>query len=90
VAAAWTADRKALTVAVINPTESTQTLGLEIRDAALADNGTLRRMARPSLTANVVVDTEPGVNIEEQSLDAIPANPMVAPFSVSLYEFPVN
>jgi alpha-N-arabinofuranosidase len=36
VAAAWTADRKTLTVAVINPTESTQTLSLQIRGAELS------------------------------------------------------
>jgi len=90
VAAAWTADRKALTVAVINPTESSQTLSLQIRGVELSSKGTLRRMAPPSLTANVLVGQEPGVKIEEQALDAIPANPTFAPFSVNIYEFPVK
>lgn len=90
VAAAWTADRKALTVAVINPTESTQTLSLQIRGAELSGKGTLRRMAPPSLTATVVVGQEPGVKIEEQALDAIPTSPTFAPFSVNIYEFPVK
>ena len=61
VAAAWTADRKALTIAVVNPTETAQTLSLEIRGAALSGKGTLRRMAPQSLTATVVVGQEPGV-----------------------------
>jgi alpha-N-arabinofuranosidase len=90
VAAAWTADRKALTVAVINPTESPQTLSFRIRGAELSGKGILRRMAPPSLTANVVVGREPGVIIEEQALDALPTNPTFAPFSVNLYEFPVR
>jgi alpha-N-arabinofuranosidase len=90
VAAAWTADRKALTVAVINPTESPQALSLRIRGAELSGKGTLRRMAPESLTATVVVGQEPGVKIEEQSLDAIPTNPTFAPFSVNIYEFPVK
>ncbi len=90
VAAAWTADRKALTVAVINPTESSQTLSLQIRGAELSGKCTLRRMAPQSLTATVVVGQEPGVKIEEQALDAIPANPTFAPFSVNIYEFPVK
>jgi len=38
----------------------------------------------------VVVGQEPGVQIEEQALDAIPANPTFAPFSVNIYEFPVK
>jgi alpha-N-arabinofuranosidase len=90
VAAGWTADRKALTVAVINPTESPQTLSLQIRGAELSGKGTLRRMAPPSLTATVVVGQEPGVKIEERALDAVPANPTFAPFSVNLYEFPAK
>jgi alpha-L-arabinofuranosidase len=87
VAAAWTADRKALTVAVINPTESQQTLSLQIRGAQLTGKGTLRRMAPQSLTAAVVVGQEPGVKIEEQSLSAVPKSPTFAPFSVDIYEF---
>jgi len=90
VAAAWTADRKALTVAVINPTESSQHLSLQIRGAELSGKGILRRMAPSSLTATVAVGQEPGVKIEEQALDAIPANPTFAPFSVNIYEFPVK
>ena len=90
VAAAWTADRKVLTVAVINPTESIQTMSLQIRGAELAGTGILRRMAPQSLTATVVVGQEPGVKIEAQALDTIPANPTFAPFSVNIYEFPVK
>jgi len=90
VAAAWTADRKALTVAVINPTEAPQTLSLDIRGAALSGKGTLRRMAPQSLTANVVVGQAPGVRIDEQSLTALPRSPTFAPWSVNIYEFPVR
>ncbi len=90
VAAAWTADRKALTVAVINPTEKAQTLALQIRGAKLAGQGTLRRMAPQSLAATVVVGQEPGVKLEEQALTAVPRNPTLPPFSVNIYEFPVK
>ncbi len=90
VAAAWTTDRKALTVAVINPTESAQTLSLQIHGAELSGKGILRRMAPESLTATVVVGQEPGVKIEEQTLDAIPTSLTFAPFSVNIYEFPVK
>ena len=90
IAAAWTADRKALTIAIINPTESAQTLSLQIRGADLAGKGMLRRMAPQSLTATVVVGQEPGVKIEEQPVDQVPANPTFAPFSVNIYQFPVK
>jgi alpha-L-arabinofuranosidase len=90
VAAAWTADRKALTVAVINPTESQQTLNLEIRGAKLSGKGTLRRLAPQSLTATVVVGQEPGVKVEEQTLKVLPKKETFAPFSVNIYELPVR
>jgi len=90
VAAAWTADRKALTVAVINPTETARTLHLEIRGADLAGKGTLRRMAPHSLTANVVVGQEPEVKIEELSIDQVPSTATFRPFSVNIYEFPAR
>ena len=44
MAAAWTADRCALTVAVINPTESEEVLDLPVTGADLASEGTLWRM----------------------------------------------
>jgi len=90
VVAAWTADRKALTVAVINPTETDQTLGLQIQGANLAGKGTFYRMARSSPTATVPGGQEPGVQIEEQPIDPVPANPTFAPFSVNIYKFPVK
>ena len=44
-------------------------------------------MAPQSLTATVVVGQEPGIKIEEQTIDQVPANPTFAPFSVNIYEF---
>ncbi len=90
VAAALTPDRKALTIAVVNPTETAQTLSLEIRGATLSGKGTLRRMAPQSLTATVVVGQQPGVEVEEQPVAALPRAPTFPPFSVSIYEFPAK
>lgn len=90
VAAAWTADRKALTVAVINPTETSQTLKLQISGANLAGHGALRRLAPKSLDSTITIGQEPGVRVEELSIDQIPTNPTFPPFSVSLYEFPAR
>jgi alpha-N-arabinofuranosidase len=90
VVAAWTSDRRSLTVAVINPTESEQQLQLSIAGAELAGGGTLWRMAPSSLDAMIVVGREPGVQIEEQTLRAVPSSPTFAPFSVNVYEFPAR
>jgi alpha-N-arabinofuranosidase len=90
VVAAWTPDRRVLTIAVINPTDTAQRLSLEIRGAALSGRGILRRMAPQSLAATVVVSQESGVKIEEQPVAVLPATATFAPFSVSIYELPAR
>jgi hypothetical protein len=75
---------------VINPTETAQSLALQISGAKLTGKGTLRRMAPKSLDANIVIGEEPGVRIEEIAIDQIPVNPTFPPFSVNLYEFPAK
>jgi alpha-N-arabinofuranosidase len=90
VVGAWTADRRTLTLAVINPTESAQQLELAITGVALAGTGRLWRMAPADLNATIVVGQKPGVALEEQALDALPGAASVAPFSVTVYAFPVK
>lgn len=90
VAAAWTAGHRALTVAVVNPTDSTQTLNIAMHGAFLSGKGVLRRMAPDSLTATVIAGQEPGITIEKSVLDAFPTSPTLPPFSVSIYEFPMR
>jgi hypothetical protein len=90
IASAWTADRKALTEAVINPTESKQTLSLRIRGAELSGKGTLHRMVSSNLTATAAIGREPDVKIEEKHIDQIPTNPSFAPLNVNIYVFPVK
>jgi len=90
VVAAWTADHRTLTVAVINPTESEQRLELAIAGATLAGTGRLWRMAPADLNATIVVGQKPGVTVEEQALDVVPGAPSFAPFSVNVYAFAVK
>lgn len=90
VAAAWTADRKALTVAVINPTESAQELDASFAGATIQGTGTLWRMVSPSPTAG----NEPGkpmaVNIAESAVLAAPGKMEIPPLSISIYELPAE
>jgi alpha-N-arabinofuranosidase len=86
VAAALSEDRKTLSVAVVNPTESEQQLKFSIKGAELSGKGRLWRMAPSSLNATVVVGQKPGVEVEQRTLEALPNTVTIAPFSVSIYE----
>ena len=85
VAAAWTEDRSALTVAVVNPTEEEQSVDLTFEGARLAGTGTRWFMAPESLDATVAVDEEREVSVESEAISSIPATLTVEPFSVSIY-----
>ena len=90
VAAAWTDDRAALTVAVINPTDSTQTLDLSFQGVRLAGSATRWRMAPDSLDARIVVEEAPQVHVEEEPAAHVPARETFPPFSVTLYRLAVR
>jgi alpha-N-arabinofuranosidase len=90
VAAAWVDDRKALTVAVINPTESEQTIDLSFLGVRLAGEGTRWRLAPEHLDARIVVGEAPGVRLEEVPVTRVPARETFRPFSVTLYRLAVR
>jgi alpha-N-arabinofuranosidase len=83
VAAAWTDDRRTLTVAVLNPTDVEQPLKLNITGAALSGKATLWRLA--SAESNGQNPT-----ISNSPVDAIPDSVTLPLFSVSIYELPVR
>jgi alpha-N-arabinofuranosidase len=83
VVAAWTQDRRTLTVAVLNPTDTEQSLKLDLTGADLAGTGTLWRLASTQADAK-----EP--KITSAPLAAVPASLTVPRFSVSIYELPVR
>jgi alpha-N-arabinofuranosidase len=90
VAAAWTDDRSALTVAVINPTESEQTLALSFEGVRLAGSGTRWCMAPDSLDARIAVGEPPQVRVEEEPVMRAPTRETFRPFSVTLYRLTVR
>ena len=63
---------------------------LAINGARLASAGKLWRMAPASIDATVQVDKKPEVQVEEQSLGALPGTVVVRPFSVNIYSYPVQ
>jgi alpha-L-arabinofuranosidase len=80
VAAAWTEDRRTLTVAVLNPTDTEQTLKLNLTGAACSGKGTLWRLASAEPDAQ-------NPSISHGPVDSIPESLSCPRFSVSIYEF---
>jgi alpha-N-arabinofuranosidase len=90
VSAALTEDRKTLTFAVLNPSDSEQKLNLSITGAKLPSQGHLWRMAPSSVDASITVGQKPGVEVQEQALTSMPDSMAVPPFSVTIYSFPLQ
>jgi len=90
VAAAWTADKRDLTIAIVNPTGEERTLALDLRGARLT--GAARRfvMAGPDARAYNAPSRPRAVAIHESSLDEAPAALVSPPLSVSLYVLSAN
>ncbi|MFO1477774.1 MAG: alpha-N-arabinofuranosidase [Verrucomicrobiota bacterium] len=83
VVAAWSADRKTLTVAVLNPTDTEQPLRLQIAGADLSGSGTQWRLAsthpdgsHPEITRTV--------------LEKVGEMLVLPRFSMTIYELPVK
>ena len=90
VSAALSGDRKTLAIAVLNPSDTEQSIHLDLHGAALASTGKLWRMAPSSIDATVKVGSPAQVQVEEQSLGALPATVTLCPYSVSIYSYPVQ
>ncbi len=90
VSAALSDDRKTLTFAVLNPSDSEQSLKLTFNNAKLASKGHVWRMAPDKVTATITVGQKPEVEVQEQALASVPDTMSIPPFSVSIYSFPVQ
>ncbi|GAI87281.1 unnamed protein product, partial [marine sediment metagenome] len=90
VVAAWTNDRKALTVAIVNPTEHKYELAMDVKGARLSGVGRLWLIAHSDPMAYNEPGKPPEVVIEEKLLHGISNKLSVPPLSICLYELPVR
>jgi alpha-N-arabinofuranosidase len=90
VTAAFTADHKFLTVAVVNPTTSAQQLELNFQGVQLNGKSRMWKMTGPGVDAANLLGQKPQVEIVETPLPDVPTTLSVAPISLNIYEFPVQ
>jgi alpha-N-arabinofuranosidase len=86
VAAALTDDRKKVTVAIVNPTESIQELNLSFKGASFRNNVKIHRIAVPQLKAENTPSQESVAKTEVSIIKNLAESMQIAPFSISLYE----
>jgi alpha-N-arabinofuranosidase len=86
VSAALTSDGKALTIAVVNPTESAHDLDLSIHGVDLRGKGRIWRMTGAGLDAMTGL-TRHDVQVVESSVGEVPRTLHAAPLTIDLYEF---
>jgi len=90
VVAAWTEDRKAVTIAIVNPTENQQQLTLNLKGGQLADSGQLWLIAHSDPLAYNEPGKEPRVVIEEKPVAGASNKLNIPPLSISLYKLDVK
>jgi alpha-N-arabinofuranosidase len=88
--AALTDDRKYLTVAVVNGTESQQKFDLKLSGVRVAGPSTLWQMTGSSLDADNHVGQPTQVAVKEIALGGASRTISVAPTSVNVYRFPLQ
>jgi alpha-N-arabinofuranosidase len=85
VAAAWTEDHKALTIAIVNPTEQEQKLTMNLKGAKLTSKGNLWLISHSDPMAYNEPGKEPNVMIVEKPVTGVSKKLSVPPLSISLY-----
>jgi alpha-N-arabinofuranosidase len=85
VAAAWTPDRRELTIAIVNPTGEARTLALDLRGAQLGGPGRHFLITGNDRLAHNAPGRARSVAVQEASLEEAPAALASPPLSVSLY-----
>ncbi len=89
VAAALTQDRKRLTVAVVNPTESDQSIAISIQGVQPGGGARMSRLTGASLDADNVLGQKPQVEIEEHAVSEPLSKLSLVSGSITIYKFEI-
>ena len=90
VSAALSSDKKFLTIAVVNPSETAQPLQLNIENIHVGGASKMWQMTGANPEAANHLGEEPQVKVTETDLTQSPRTVSVAPISINIYEFPVQ
>lgn len=85
--AAWSADRRTLTLGIVNMTEEPLDIPLDLRGARLTGGGVRWQIAGADPMAYNDPDQPPNVVIEEAAVPGTPNRVSIAPCSVTLFRF---
>jgi alpha-N-arabinofuranosidase len=86
VAAAWTSDRRAMTVGIVNPTDKERELLMELKGVKIADKATQWVITGADPMACNIPGKEPGVVIAEKTIEGLSNKLSVPALSVSIFE----
>lgn len=90
VVAALTQDRRFLTVAIVNPTESLHEISLTIEGVQPGGHARMWQMTGPTLRAANTLGHKPQVEVGQKALTQPPGKVSVAPASITICEFDVG
>jgi alpha-N-arabinofuranosidase len=90
VAAAFSADRQTVTVAIVNPTDAPQKINVKFEHVLLQNRATKKEVAVKELATLNVAGQEPKIKLIETPINEVPAALEVVPFSVTMYQFKVR
>jgi alpha-L-arabinofuranosidase len=90
VVAAWTADRKALTVAVVNPSATPQKIRLDVKGARLSGKGRAWMIAGDDPNLHNDPGEPPRVEIVEKRISDVSAGLDIAPISATVFSLAVT
>jgi len=90
VAAAWTRDRKALTIAIVNPAREKLRLSVDLKGAALSGRGRRRTITGPDAKACNQPGKDAAVRITEETVSGISNKLDVPRLSVCMYTLTVQ
>ncbi len=90
IAAAWTEDKKALTIGVVNTTAQEQKITMDLKSANITGEGTLWIIANSDPMAYNTPGQEPKVVIKENKVTGISNQLTVPGYSVNLYRLDIR
>ena len=90
IAAAWTEDKQALTIGVVNTTSEQQNIKLDLKGVDTRDTGTVWVIANWNPMAYNEPGEKPNIEIKESTVRNISNQLTVPGYSISLYKLEVN